>query len=247
MMTSNSASNRQMLYRFGALIAVVAALGFRRNIAAELSLFTGRVAPNTAEEWFALLQDNRLLGLAYLNLFDVVNYALLGLLFLVLYVALKRSAEGFMIIAASFGVVGAAVYFASNQALAMLSLSDQYAAATTDAGRAIFLAAGEALLAINNPGAVAQGVGIHLSLLSITLAGLLISLVMQRSGSFNRLTAYLGIVAHVLVLGYFVALIFAPDLTWLPHTLAAIPIVVWELLIAWRLWGLARVETQAAG
>ena len=36
-------------------------------------------------------------------------------------------------------------------------------------------AAGEALLAINNPGAVDQGTGIYLSLFLVTLAGLLIS------------------------------------------------------------------------
>jgi hypothetical protein len=59
-------------------------------------------------------------------------------------------------LAATFGFVGIAVYFASNQAFSMLSLSDQYAAATTDAQRSMLLSAGEALLAIRTKRQIPQ-------------------------------------------------------------------------------------------
>ncbi len=176
-----------------------------------------------------------------------MNYALLGLMFLALYPALRRNNETYIRIAVILGLVGVVVYFASNQAFAMLSLRGHYAAATTEAQRAPLLAAGEALLAINNPGAVHQGTGIYLSFLLVTLAGLIISSVMLRSVIFSRLTAYLGILSHVLLLGYFVTLIFAPSLIAIPHATAATPLVLWELLIGRKLFQLAQdMPTEGA-
>ena len=94
-----------------------------------------------------------------------------------------------MAVATAFGFVGIAAYFASNQAFAMLSLSDQYAAATTDVQRSTFLAAGEALLAIHNPGTIYQGTGIYLSLFLVVLAGLGQFFVMRHSWFDDRYQA----------------------------------------------------------
>jgi hypothetical protein len=82
----------------------------------------------------------------------------------------------------------------------MLSLSDQYAAATTEAQRTMLLAAGQAMLAINrfsSPGAH-PGAGGYMSLLLIAVAGLITSSVMLRSDVFNRATAYVGILASAI-------------------------------------------------
>jgi hypothetical protein len=185
-----------------------------------------------------LLQNNRFVGLSLLNVFDIVNYALVGLIFLALCGALRRADKSAMVIATTFGFVGIAVYFPSNQAFAMLSLSDQYAAATTDAQRSILLAAGDALLAVNNPGAIYQGTGIYMSLLLVTLAGLIISIVMLRSSIFNKATAYVGILANVFGLGYFIALAFAPAIYVLPPIISAPLRVIWYILIARRLFQL---------
>jgi hypothetical protein len=57
--------------------------------AAEISLFTEQTPPNTVVSWFTLLQNNRLLGLSLLNGFDIVDYALVDLMFLALYFALR--------------------------------------------------------------------------------------------------------------------------------------------------------------
>jgi hypothetical protein len=237
-MTSDSnmeqASAWKTLYRIGGGAALIAVILFRRNLSAEISLFRTEATPVRADEWFALLQDDRLVGLGMLNLGDVFNYALLGLMLLALYIVLRRFNESAMKIALSLGMVGAAVSFASNQAFSMLALSDRYAAATADAQRTIFLAAGEALLAAG------QGTGFYMSLLLVTLACLITSIVMLNSDIFSKGTAYLGILANVLVLGYFVTVAFAPTLTFLPHTLAAIPLILWELLIGHKLFQLAR-------
>jgi hypothetical protein len=231
------------LYKVGGAAALIAAVLFRRNLGAEFSLlrmtgiigFGPATVPSSAMDWFTLLQNNRFIGLTLLELFDVVNYALVGLIYLALYSALRRADAGSMAIATAFGFVGIAVYFASNQAFSMLSLSDQYAAATTDAQRSAFLAAGEAMLAINNPGATYQGTGIYIGLFLVTLAGLIVSIVMLRSSIFSRATATVGILAHGFGLGYFVALAFAPAINFLPPSISAPFLLVWYILIARRL------------
>ncbi len=158
MLQSESHINWKSLYRVGGAAALIAAVLFRRNLGAEFLGLRGigiidvgpTAPPRTVMDWFTLLQSNKLLGLTLLNVFDMVNYALVDLMLLALYVALRRASESLMAIAMTLGFVGIAVYFASNQAFSMLSLSDQYAAATTDAQRALFLAAGQAVLAIND-------------------------------------------------------------------------------------------------
>jgi hypothetical protein len=242
------------VYRTGAVAALIAVVFFRRNFGTEMVAFRGfgifdvPVAhPSTAAGWFSLLQDDRLLGLVLLDVVDLVNYALLGLLFLALYGALHRASKSAMVVATTSGLAGVGVYLASNQAFAILSLSDRYAAATTEAQRATFLAAGEALLAIHNPGSIYQGTGIYLGLLLVLLAGLIIALVMLRSNVFGRATAWVGMVANGICLLHFVALAFVPALIALPTSISALFRVTWYVLIALRLFRLGRSDWSDKG
>jgi len=133
------------LYKLGGWAALAAALLVRRNLAEEFLLLrllgiirSGPQAfPGNPADWFILLRSHPLVGLTFLNLFDMVNYALVGLIFLGLCQALFRVNKSAMTLAMALTLVSVAVYFASNQAFALLSLSDQYAAATTDAQRSV--------------------------------------------------------------------------------------------------------------
>jgi hypothetical protein len=239
------------LYRMGGAAALIAVVVFRRNLGSELVGFRGfglidvpATHPSSAIDWFALLQNDRFVGLALLNVFDMVNYALVGLMFLALYGALRRANQSAMVVATASGLVGIAVTFASNQAFSMLSLSNQYAAATTEGQRSMLLAAGEGLLVINNPGAIYQGTGITMGLLLVTLAGMTISLVMLRSHVFGKATAYVGILANGFGLGYFITLAFAPALYALFPIISAPFRVLWYVLIAIRLFQLGRVGVR---
>jgi len=233
------------LYKVGAAAALIAAVIFRRNLDAEYMLLrnvgmikVGPVAPpSTVIDWFMLLQNNKLLGLTLLNLFDIVNYALVGLMFLALFAALRQASKSFMALAASLGFLGIAVYFASNQAFSMLSLSNQYAAATLDTQRAMLLAAGQAVLAIHNS-ANYQGVGTYMSFFLVSIAGLIIAAVMLRSKLFNKSTGYVGILANALGLGYYITLVFAPALVFIPISASALFLLIWYILIGSRLWAI---------
>src|SRR3712207_1578978 len=98
-------------------------------------------------DWFRLFQDNWLLGLLSLDLLLLVDYVLLVPIVLALYVALRQISASLMAVATALYFVAIAAYFASNTAFEMLSLSDQYAAATTDAQRAMYRVAGQTMLA----------------------------------------------------------------------------------------------------
>ncbi len=197
--TRFSHSTWKSLYQLGGIAALLAVFVFRRNLGAELMAFHGfglfsvpETMPVSATKWFTLLQNNPFVGLALLEVFDLVEYALVGLMFLAVGVVLWQSHQTMILLATIGGLIGIAVYFTSNQAFAMLSLSEHYATATNDAQRAMFVLAGESLLAINNPGVCYQGTGIYASLFLVLLAGLLISLVMLQSDVFSKVTAWTG-------------------------------------------------------
>lgn len=236
------------LVRFGGVAALLAGAIFRRNLGVEISVFSAQKPPGTVVEWFALLQSNRLLALSYLNLFDLVNYGLVALMFLALYVALRRTSRSQMAVAISLGFLGIAVYFASNTALSMLSLSDQYTTETMEAQRTLLQAAGQAMLAMNrfsSPGAH-PGAGGYLSLLLIASAGLITSFVMIRSNLFSRWTAYIGLLASLLDLAYCIAYAFLPGVGGGQLALLFIPaagllLMIWHILIGLRLYQLGRL------
>lgn len=51
-----------------------------------------RTIPSSVIDWFTLLHTNPLVVLTLLNVFDIVNYLLVGLIFLSFYAALRRAA-----------------------------------------------------------------------------------------------------------------------------------------------------------
>ncbi len=160
--------------------------------------------PDTVSGWFTLLQSNRLLGLALLDLPNLGVNIFSILLYLALYPALRRANESCMAIATTLGIVAVALYVTTNPAFAMLSLNDQYAAATTEAQRAILLAAGQTTLTIYQ-----SSTAFNASYIFGAVATLMISAVMlrSRSGVFGKGAAYTGILASVITLGLFVPVI----------------------------------------
>lgn len=225
------------LYRIGGVAALVAGIVFRRNIGAEIILFTGQTTPNTVADWFTLLQNNSLLGVSLLNIFDVVNYALVGIMFLSLYVALKRTNENYMALAATIGLVGATVYLASNTALSMLSLSNQYAAATTEAQKTMLLAAGQTMLAQS------QSTSAYTSLLLVAVAGFITSFVMLKGKVFGKATAYIGVLASALDLTYCITTFaFVPELDAFLLASAGLCLMIWHILAGRKLYQLGQIN-----
>jgi hypothetical protein len=107
----NHSATWKPLFCTGVVAALSAALLFRRNIGAEVSLFTGiESIPTSAADWFSLLQSNLFVGLSYLAVFDLAYYFLVGIVFMALAAMLWQQ------YAASDEAQGAAL-LAAGQAL----------------------------------------------------------------------------------------------------------------------------------
>ena len=218
------------LYKTGAIAALVAGIVFRRNIGAEVSLFTGVVAfPHSSAEWFSLLQSNPFVGLSFLAAFDLSNYFLVGIVFLALAVRLWPVNKSLTALALASGLVGIAVSFASNISFSMISLSQQYAAATSEAQRASLLAAGQALLVMNGAMANFPGTGTYMSYLLIALAGLSFSSLLLTS---HRATAIIGLLAAGCDLAYCLTFPISPVLQAILMSLGGAFWMIWHLLVA---------------
>jgi hypothetical protein len=214
------------LYKIGGIAALLSVVLFPIQIAVCLI----SPPPDTVIGWFTLFQNNRLVGLLDLDLLLMVDQVLAILIFLALYVALRRVNESFMAIATALGLVSAMLFIASNPAFAMLSLSDQYAVAGTEAQRAMFLAAGQTVLA------TWQGSGFQAGYILGSIAPIIISVVMLRSKLFGKTTAYWGILANVIALGLYV-----PKIGVYISIFSVVFLWVWYILIAYRLFRLARL------
>jgi hypothetical protein len=219
------------LYKTGGIAALLAAVLFRRNIGAEVSLFTGvKAIPESAPGWYHLLQTNPFIGLSFLAVFDLVNYLLVGLFFLALSAALWQKNKSIVTVALASGLVGIAVNLTSNISLTMFSLSQQYTAALSAAQKAGLLAAGQAVLATNDPLAAYPSTGAYVSLLLIALAGLLFSFSLLPS---HRATAVVGLLASGCDLAYCLTFILAPVLpVYLFLAVAGLFWMTWHLLVA---------------
>jgi hypothetical protein len=188
----------------------------------------------------------------FLNFFDIADYVLVGLMFLALYIALRKTNRSYAGIATTLSLVGILVYIISNTAFTMFSLSSQYASATTDEQRSKLLAAGQVVLAKGVPGAGYQGVGGLTSLFLLAVAGLIISVVMLSSKIFNRSTAYVGITASIFDFAYLSGLAFLPSTAfYLWSSLfiggAGLLLMIWHLLVGVKLYKLSGTPVSTGG
>jgi hypothetical protein len=212
------------LYKIAAAAAVLIAV----SIPLAAAVFIASPPPDTAVEYFEIFQENPLLGMLDLDLIMLIDQVLMVPIVLALYVALRRSSESFMAIGAALSFIGIAAYFASRDAtFAMLALSQQYAAATTEAQRALFLAAGQSMLASYN------GTAFHLSYNLGQIAGIIISVVMLRSTLFSKAAAYAGILGNLIGFG-----LYLPGVGIYISLFSVVGLWIWYLLIARSLWRL---------
>ncbi len=217
------------LYRVGGVAALMVVVLY----VIQMIVFVASPPPSTVVGYFTLFHKNALLGLLDLDLLSIADYALFVPMLLALSIVLRRVSPSFMVIATALGLVGIATYFASNPAFEMLSLNSQYAAATTDAQRSLLVASGQAMLAIY------QGTAFDVSYVLLAVAPLIISVVMLQSTIFGKVTAFVGVVANGLALGLFV-----PAIGVFLSLVSVVGLLVWYVLIAWKLFMLAKAPSK---
>jgi FlaA1/EpsC-like NDP-sugar epimerase len=217
-------------------IAGVAALLMVALIPLQIIAYTLWGTPETASECFALFQESKLYGLLTLELPYLVSNILSVPLYIALFIALRRVNRSIVAIAAVLGLISAGIIFAARPTFDMLYLSNQYAAADSEAQRSIILGAGEAKIALMY-GTAQQA---HYILGSLAL--LLISIIMLRSDIFGKRIAYCGVIANVLVFGLFI-----PTIGLYLSILSVFPfLTLWLVLTGLRFLKLARIDNRDA-
>lgn len=224
------------LYSFGAVAAWIVAF----LTVAEVIAFMFLPQASTASEWFMLFQDNPVAGLVGFWGLEIPMYVMFAPVFLALYVALRAASPSAMAVALALALLGVAIFLATTNPVAMLSLSNQHAAATDEARRAALLGAGEALLANTNQRAVG---GFNTGLFLVSVAGLIVSAAMLSASAFSRATGYLGILAFALSLAdYLRQAVTASEVIALLVILpGAVLLLIWFVVVGRRLWQLGRV------
>jgi hypothetical protein len=213
------------LYKISGVAALIAVALMPVSI---IAYFIWPVFP---DDIFTVIQTNRLAGIMSLDFLYLVSSLFAIPVFLALYVTLKRTNASFSAIALALGFIGLVSLIPARPIVEMLVLSDRYAVATTDAQRALFMAAGEATLARFRGTAF----NAHYILGSASL--LISSLIMLRSDIFSKTTAYVGIVSNVVVFGLYV-----PVIGVYLSMLSVAGYLVWHILIARHLFRLAATQ-----
>jgi hypothetical protein len=213
------------LYRAaGVAAAITAAL-----VPVQLAVFAAYPFPETVTGWFQLLQGNPLAGLVDLDLLLVVDNVLLVVIALALYVVLRPVSPSVTTMATGLWLLAIVLFIASNPALELLSLSDRFAAATTEAERSAALAAGQALLA------GWDGTAFQVAYVLGQVAGIMVGLVMLRSRRFGRATPYTLITGNLVGFG-----LYLPTVGLTISAFSGLVLWAWYLLIARRFLQLDR-------
>lgn len=227
-------SSWKALYKIGGTTALITIVVVLVEIGITFLPGVQHASTNTVSvvDWFVLFQNNWFLGLRNLGFLNIIGAALLGPTFLAIYSALRRDNDAYAALATTIFFVGIAVYLASNRAFAMLSLSGQYASATTDSERSLLVAAGQAMLAEGQSRA-----GIFL----IEFAGLLISAVMLGGKIFSRAVALAGILGNLLLMVVEIAFLPPRGVGMVIAACGGLSMMIWYLLVGRRLLQLGRL------
>ena len=237
------------LLKVGGAAALLCALMYVITLVVYVPANLASPPPATVLEWFEVFEGSPVTGLFYLGLADVIIMLLWGPMALALYAVLKQTNQTWSLIATAFVFVGMAVFLATNTAFSMLSLSQEYAAAATEAEKTILLAAGQSMLAVT------RGTGqLYAGMQLVWLAGLVLSIVMLRSKEFSKATAWVGILGFGLLVvgiiggGHYTS---TGDYTAIQAAIVAVQYIgggllslVWYILVGLRLWKLGHVEEK---
>jgi hypothetical protein len=219
--------NWKSLYRLGEL-ALWAMVGI---IIVQFIVFMVAPPPyeGSARDWFRLFQENNLIGLINFEVLMVVYVVLSILPMLALYVLHRPVSPSLTIVYVALSLVGVMSFIVARPAFEMLSVSNGYAAATTDMQRAAFLSAGETMLA------TFHGMAFQVSYALGSLTGLIISFVMLKTNIFGKTTAYLRIASSICDFGLYI-----PVIGLYISLFSVFFLLAWNILVARRFFQLAR-------
>jgi hypothetical protein len=226
----------KILFKTGGVCALIAGM----LLLVEIIVYLATSAPSLTDAagWFSLFHANRFVGLIDFGILELYGLVLFVPMYLALYTTLRRASESYMSIAAMLAIAGIAANFATNKLFSLLTLSDLYAAATTEILKSEFLAAGQATLAVSALGGISGSVegGIPLA-----VAGLIISTIMVKSNILGKAAGYVGILANGIGLAMYINAAAGPAMAGSPFFAAFFLLsMIWCILIGRTLLQIGR-------
>jgi membrane-associated protease RseP (regulator of RpoE activity) len=203
---------------------------------------TGAAAYGTrsAIEWFAVYQTSAWEGLYSLGILNIVYMAAMLPVYTALFTAHRRKQVAPALLSVIVFLLATSIYISTNAAIPLLALSQKYALASTDAQRAIFLAAGEAVLSRGEDFTAGSFIPLFLG----GLAALAISVVMLRDNIFGKATAWVGIMGFSFLSLFTICATFFPVLYTLAFygfaSIGGTLALIWFALVARRLFRLGK-------
>lgn len=236
-------AGRKMIFLIGGIAALLTvAVAFAEMLITFLP--GGNETVETVYEWFALLQSNAFMGLRNLGLLNIFMVSLGIPLYFALYTAHSNANKTFAGLALSISFISVAVFFATNRAFAMLDLSHQYAQAAVEAQRAVYAAAGQAMLSVGR----SHSPGTFMAFFLAEVGGIFMSVVLLQGKIFSRVTALAGIAGFSLLLIFEICTTFIPALRSAAMLFAVgggILNIAWMVMVGQRFLKLARVKEMS--
>jgi len=221
----------RLLYQLGGLTCMIL---IAYSLITMLIMVGIGTPPESIEECFSMLKENRLYGLLRLDILTVFVMPLYYLLFYSIYLALKDTNKELLSISTILVFAGLTLFLATPSVFSYLHLSDEFAKATIESDKNQLIAAGEAIIASD----MWHGTGAKIGGILMQLGALIISMIMLKSNVFNKLTAYTGIVTHGLDLAHIVIGFFLPTVGIILMAIAGPLYLLWFPLIGIRLFKL---------
>ena len=219
------------LYRVGGISALVLGIGYIIMIALYVPM---GASPSGAKGRLTYLAGNPTAWWAILSLSVLTDFLYVPVA-LSLYFALKGINRNAMLLATAclglFVVLDLAITWTNFASL--IALSGKYAAATTDAQRAVFVAAA------SYPSAVAESTLLAVYIILVPGVGILITGLVMLKGIFSKSTAYLAVVSGILSIVSVVGSFFVSSLG-ITIIIASALLTVWLFFVAYRLYRLGQ-------
>ena len=195
----------------------------------------------TVLDSFNLFQDNWFFGLRYLGFFNIIITALMVPIFIALYALHRQENKVYASLAAIIVFIGTAIYISKNAAFSMLELSGQYMTATTETQKALFLAAGKALLVQAEDFTPGAFMGLFIG----EIGGFIMAFVILRGKVFRKLTALANILGHgfltiFIIWATFIHVLY--NVAMIIAIMGGISMLVAHFLIALRFFQLRKVR-----
>jgi len=233
MMVNTIDQDGKWIYRVGGISALVLGIGYLLTFPVVI-VYAGGFPPPGVEEKLVFFAEHAAEWWATTALM-VFTDLLYVPIFLALYQALKGINKYMMVLALAceglFVALDLAITWTAYSSLT--TMGDVYAAATSDAQRAIIVAAAGYPSAITDSPLLSFYVGFFPAL------GLLLTSLVMRKRIFNKVLAYTGVIAGVFGILAGIGPLFISDLETAQYINAGLA-MIWFLLVGFKLYKLSR-------